>query len=365
MSEANLLDWLALAAVPDLGPARGIKLINHFGSPSLVLKARQQELLQVDGIGQVLAKKITTHADYKFAENQLLKLQASPYKLITLKSPEYPEKLKHIYDPPLFFFAHGDLKCLEKPTIAMVGSRSLSVYGKMMTEKLATELAQVGFTTVSGFARGIDTIAHKYTIDAGGQTAAVFGSGLDVIYPPENKVLYKSLVLNGCAISEFYLGTKPDPYNFPRRNRIISGLCLGVLVIEAAGRSGALLTVQHALDQNREVFAVPGNVNSKTSQGTNRIIKEGAKLVTSADDILEEFKFLVAPWEIVDDQKIYEKLTKEQKKIYDVLSNEPIQLDNIVKKSGLAVSGALEILLDLELSSYVRQLSGKMFVKEL
>ena len=364
MPDTDMKDWLALASVPDLGPTRFVKLIRHFGSPENVFKAHVDDLLVLDGIGKSLAEKIKNKADYKFAEKQEKLFAAGHYEFCHLNSEKYPSLLNKIYDPPPFFFYQGNIDCLTLPSIAIVGSRSLSVYGRMMAEKLARELAEAGFTTVSGFARGIDTISHKCTIEAGGLTAAVFGSGLDVIYPPENKALYKDLVLNGVAISEFFLGSHPDPYNFPRRNRIISGLSLGVLIVEAADRSGALLTAEHALDQGREVFAVPGNINSKTSQGTNTIIKQGAKLVTSAADILEELKFLVSPKKTVSDEQICRDLDDNQRKIFEVLGHEPLQIDKIVKQSGLTVSHALEVLLDLELNGHVRQLSGKMFVKE-
>ena len=365
MSDTEMKYWLELATVPDLGPARFMKLIRHFGSPENVLSARESDLLAVEGIGKSIADKIRNKADSKFVEKQISVFESKPFEFCHLNSPDYPSLLKKIYDPPPFFFYQGNIECLSKPAIAMVGSRSLSVYGKMMAEKLARELAEAGFITVSGFARGIDTISHKFTLDAGGMTAAVFGSGLDVLYPPENKALYQNLVLNGVALSEFFLGTRPDPYNFPRRNRIISGLSLGVLVVEAADRSGALLTAEHALDQGREVFAVPGNINSKTSQGTNMIIKQGAKLVTSAEDIMEELKFLVPRKTAVPERDISLELDDNQRKIFEVLSNEPIQIDKIVKRSGLTVSHALEILLDLELNGHVRQLAGKMFVKQL
>ena len=365
MPDTEIKYWLTLATVPDLGPARYLKLIRHFGSPENVLAAGRDELMTVEGIGKSIADNIRKKSDSVFVEKQIKLLENKPFEFCHLNSDNYPALLKKIYDPPPFFFYQGDLDCLSKPTIAMVGSRSLSVYGKMMAEKLARELAEAGFTTVSGFARGIDTISHRCTLEAGGTTAAVFGSGLDIMYPPENKTLYQELVSNGVAISEFFLGTRPDPYNFPRRNRIISGLSLGVLVVEAADRSGALLTAEHALDQGREVFAVPGNINSKTSQGTNAIIKQGAKLVTSAEDIMEEFKFLVPRKAAVPERDIVLKLDENQRKIFEVLSHEPIQIDKIVKRSGLTVSHALEILLDLELNGHVRQLSGKMFVKQL
>jgi DNA processing protein len=363
-NEDDILSWLALATVPEIGPARYRMLLKHFESPERILEAGRSEIEALPGLGPKIAESIRKGADYNEAEKQVRLLENGNYSLLTFNSSDYPEKLKNIYDPPPFLFYEGDIECLSAPTIAIVGSRNLSVYGKMMAEKLSRELAEVGFTTVSGFARGIDTIAHKNTIESNGKTAAIFGCGLNICYPPENKALYRDLVLNGCAISEFFLGYHPEPKNFPRRNRIISGLSLGVLVIEAGLKSGALLTAHHALDQGREVYAVPGNINSKTSIGTNSIIKEGAKLVTSSEDILEDLKFLVSPRKTEYQAQVEIRLGGDHKKVFDILGDQPMQIDNIIKNAALPVSHALEILLELELDGLVRQVSGKKFVKQ-
>jgi DNA processing protein len=364
LNQDKRLAWLALATVPKVGPVRIRQLIRNFKTPEAILHAGRADLENLPDIGPKLASLIAREADFGKAEKQLELLEKSAYKLAVFESDEYPESLKNIYDPPPFIFYEGDVDCLKRPCLAVVGPRSASSYGRMMAEKLVRELIEAGFTIVSGFARGIDTIAHRTAVDSGGLTSAVFGCGIDTIYPPENKTLYRNLVLNGCAISEFFLKEKPEPKYFPRRNRIISGLSLGVLVVEAGEKSGALLTAQHALDQGREVFAVPGNINSRTSKGTNRIIRDGAKLVTSAEDVLEELKFLVPSSRPVDENRITPHLEGVQKKIYDILSNQPIQLDKIVKRAQMPVSSALEILLELELNGLVRQLSGKMFVKQ-
>jgi len=264
-NEDQRLYWIALATVPRIGIVLYNRLVKHFGSPKKVLEADKKELIQVPKIAEKAAEAVLFKADFKKAEEQVKLLDNSNYNLVTFHSENYPEQLKNIYDPPPFLYYEGDLACLHTPTIGIVGSRSLSVYGKMMAEKMSVELCRAGFTIVSGFARGIDTAAHKAALEAGGKTAAVFGSGLNVIYPPENKTIYRDLVLGGCALSEFFLGQRPEPKHFPRRNRIISGLSLGVVLVEAGVKSGALLTAQHALEQGREVFAVPGNINSKTS----------------------------------------------------------------------------------------------------
>jgi len=209
-NDDDFLSWLALATVPEIGPSRYRLLVKHFGSPDKVLQGSRSEIESLPGLGPKIASIIKKGADYHAAEKQVNLIENSNYSLLTMNSEDYPERLKNIYDPPPFLFYEGDVACLSTPTIAIVGSRSISVYGKMMAEKLSIELAQAGFTTVSGFARGIDTIAHKYTIDTGGKTAAVFGCGLNIVYPPENKALYRELVLNGCAVSEFFLGCHPD-----------------------------------------------------------------------------------------------------------------------------------------------------------
>ncbi len=361
---SDIYYWLALSSVPGMGAVRFKQLVKAIGDPQNVLKAPQNDLEQIDGVSQSLARAINKEADYDFAEKQIDLLQKGGYQFTTYLSDDYPEKLKNIYDPPAFLFYDGDLECLKSPCLAIVGSRNLSDYGRAMAERMARELVQAGFTVVSGFARGIDTAAHRAAIESGGLTAAIFGCGLDIVYPFENKALYKNLILNGCAISEFPFGEKPDRYHFPRRNRIISGLSLGVLIVEAADKSGALLTADHALEQGREVFAVPGSVVSKTSAGTNKIIKQGAKLVTCVEDILEELKFLVPKQKKQPRPVLKIDLPEEQKKIYEVLTDEPLQVDRIVKDSGVPVSRALELLLDLELNGLIRQLSGKMFVKQ-
>ncbi|MFQ5631434.1 MAG: DNA-processing protein DprA, partial [bacterium] len=248
--------------------------------------------------------------------------------------------------------------------LAIVGTRSPSTYGKQVAEKLTTGLAQEGFVTVSGFARGIDTVVHSETVKRGGQTIAVLGCGLDVIYPPENKTLAEKIIDKGAMISEFPFGTKPDAMNFPRRNRIISGLALGTIVVEARNKSGALITANLALDQNREVFAIPGSIYSPLSSGPHQLIKEGAKLVSTIEDIFEEIPiqgelFQRHEYKIVDK----EKLGQQNINILECLSNDPVHIDQLASKTNLATSELLALLLQLEFSGYVKQLPGKMFVR--
>jgi DNA processing protein len=283
---------------------------------------------------------------------------------LTFFEEDYPKNLKNIYDPPPLIFFKGQIKPEDRKAIAVVGSRKTSSYGRLVTESLVESLASGGITIVSGLARGIDSISHQVALKAKGRTIAVLGSGLDIIYPPENKKLADKIAENGAVISEFLLGTKPEGTNFPKRNRIISGLCLGVVIVEAGPKSGALLTAQHALEQNREVFAVPGDIRSQGSKGTNNLIKQGAKLVSSIDDILIELNELTsAPAKAERISMLEQALPKEEKDIFRLLSQEPYHIDKISKELGLRSSEALSFLLSLELKGLVKQLPGKVFAR--
>jgi len=283
--------------------------------------------------------------------------------IITVDDEQYPENLKHIYDPPKVLYVKGGFKPEDCFNIAIVGTRRASLYGQQNAERFAAELAERGFTITSGLARGIDTLAHKGAIKRGGRTIAVLGCGIDIAYPPENKKLMEEIEKKGAIISEFPIGTPPLKYNFPIRNRIISGLSMGVLVIEAPEKSGALITVSYALEQGREVFSLPGRIDTPTSKGTLGLIKDGAKLVQTIDDILEELQSLPEK-----ERKEHEKenfdisgLTDEEKSVINVLSEEPMHIDEI--KSNVDVSNISSILLKLELKKAIRELPGKHYVR--
>ncbi len=357
----DLLEWIALLTVPNVGPIHFVSLVKKFGSPKEVLSASKKELMEVDGIGEITATDITTRVNWGEAEKQVKLAENKRVSWITFLDSDYPKNLKQIYDYPPFFFLQGNLAEKDDMAVAIVGTRTASTYGRSITEKISSELSAKGFTIISGFATGIDTYGHQAALNSGGRTIAVFGSGLDVIYPPENKNLVEKVVQNGAIISEFLMGTKPEAENFPKRNRIISGLSLGVIVVEAGAKSGALLTAQYALEQNKEVFAIPGNLTSKTSEGTNALIKQGAKLVTSVDDVLSELKV----YNSRSKEKVQSipELPADEKSVYQMLSEEPAHIDLIAQTVSVSTGQALSLLLNLELKGLVKQLSGKMFTR--
>ena len=365
MDSSKLKSWLALCTVPNVGPIRFISLVKHFGSPEAVLSASEKKLAEFPDVGPTIASNIKRKVDWMVAEKQLELMEKNKVRLLTFKDQTYPENLKSIYDPPPFLFIKGEIGEDDKNAIAIVGSRAASLYGKQIAEKIGRELAKIGITIISGLAWGIDSIGHLSALEENSRTIAVFGSGLDVIYPPQNGKLVERIIRKGAILSEFFLGTKPEKQNFPRRNRLISGLSLGVVIVEAGARSGALLTAKHALEQNREVFAVPGNIGAKTSEGTNELIKQGAKLVTSVEDILEELK-MITPLQQKEKSKIEKdlsQLSEVEKNIYNLIKEEPHHIDKIAQNTNVTTSQALSALLSLELKGLAKQLSGKMFVR--
>lgn len=365
MDSSELKSWLALFTVPQVGPVRYMSLVKHFGSPRKVLDAPKEELAELPDIGPVTASGIKSRVSWEKAEEQAALMEGNGVGLLTFRDENYPENLLSIYDPPPFLFVKGETTKDDRNAVAIVGCRSASTYGKRITESIARELVKRGVTIVSGLARGIDSIGHVSALKEKGRTLAVFGSGLDVIYPPENRKLAERIRSSGALLSEFLMGTKPEGPNFPRRNRLISGLSLGVVVVEAGARSGALLTANSALEQNRDVFAIPGNLGSKTSEGTNRLIKQGAKLVTSVEDILEELKIAtdVERSSALSTQEDISRLSEKEKSLFQLITNEPHHIDKIAGLASVSVSDALTLLLSLELKGLVKQLSGKMFVR--
>ncbi|MFQ6112630.1 MAG: DNA-processing protein DprA [bacterium] len=357
-------DILRLLSIPGIGPSRIRALIGRFRTTSDVFQVSVDELSSVDGIDQKTARSIKSSDASNFVKEQLKKLKECGAKMITFWDEQYPEQLKNIYDPPAVLFVRGSFKREDNCSIGIVGTRQPSNYGKLATEKIATGLARRGLTIVSGLAYGIDTLAHIYALKGGSRTIAVLGSGVDVIYPGKNRKLSERIISNGAIVSEFPLGTEPEWKNFPRRNRIICGLSLGTVVIEAGEKSGALITAAMALDQNREVFAVPGNIDSPKSYGTNELIKQGAKLVSSAEDIIDELLPKLKSYLDKKKPEVNEAvLTAEEKVLLKHLSHEPKHVDAIALESGKPTSQVLSILLSLELKDVIKQLSGKMFVR--
>jgi len=360
----TLRTLLQLTTVPGIGPTRIRALVAHFQSAHAVLSASLAELCQVSGIDRTLAENILHNRDTAFAEGQLETVARRNERMVTYWDGDYPTLLKKIPDPPVLLYLHGNLTTQDQNALAIVGTRAPTQYGKMVAEKLAAELSSRGFTIVSGLARGIDTIAHRTTSKNGGRTLAVLGSGLDVIYPAENKKLAEEIAAQGAVLSEYAYGAKPDAVNFPRRNRIISGLTLGVIVVEAGLESGAMITANFAVEHNREVFAVPGSIFSIKSAGPHQLIREGAKLVHNVEDVLEE---LTAQLELFGRTQVEARsapeLEAKSMRVYQLLSHEGLHIDELIRKSGLPSSEVMAILLDLEFKNLLKQLPGKFFVK--
>ena len=362
--------WLGLHLVPGVGRITFKKLVGYFGHPRDVLRATTGQLLRVSGVGPKLAHAITTFQTAVEVEQELQAAEAIGCRIIPQEGAGYPPLLKAIEDPPPVLYVKGDVEELGAPAIAMVGSRRPSTYGQVVADQLSRGLIKAGMTVVSGLARGIDSVVHLKTLEHGGRTLAVLGSGLSYIYPPENRPLAERISRQGALVSEFSMRTKPERLNFPLRNRLISGLSLGTVVVEAGERSGALITAQWALEQGREVFAVPGNVTAPTSRGTNRLIKMGAKLVEDVEDILEEFpqydfgsRRAQAP---TSKEFCQGDSTPDESRLLSLLDPaEARHIDWIIEQAHFPTSLVSSLLLKLELEGKVTQLPGKLFLKAL
>jgi DNA processing protein len=357
---ADIKYWIALSMLTDIGPMTAKRLLSAFGTPEKIFHAQLDELLGIEGVGINRAKSIRSFSSWKEAEKQAQHIEQTGIAALSIENPSYPEMLRETDGAPLVLYVSGSLVPQDRYAIAVVGSRNLTHYGAAVAERISEDLARMGFTIVSGMARGVDSLAHKAALKAGGRTVAVLGSGIDVPYPPENKTLMEKIIASGSVVSEFLPGTPPDKDNFPRRNRIISGLSLGVLVVEAASDSGALITARYATDQGREVFAVPGNITSANSAGTNDLIRKGATLVRHANDVVEELApvlkgFIRAAGQVPVD------ITEDEKGLCTFLSGEPRQIDDISRESGLPASKVLGVLLGLEMKGAVKQITGKRF----
>ena len=365
LSFDQLTDLFLLLSVEGIGPGKVRNLLAKFKTTKNILETDYQTLTSV--INRKLAKGITESVRIrgeieKTVEDELKKLDKLGGKIITIWDKEYPALLKKIYDPPLLFYLLGELTENDQYSIAIVGTRQPTNYGKVQAERISMELSKQGITIVSGMARGIDSIAHNSAIKFGGRTISVVGSGLDVIYPPENRKLFEKIVEAGAVISEYPLGTKPDAQNFPKRNRLISGLCLGVIIIETGITGGAMQTAAFALDQNREVFALPGNVGVRQSEGTNLLIqKSEAELITSAEDVILELEIKLKPVLGKNIPKQQIDLSLFEEKIINVLNSEPLHIDKIASLANLSTSDCLVNLLSLEFKGLIKQLPGKMF----
>jgi len=344
----------------DIGPVRAKRLLSAFGTPEKIFDAGLSDLLAIESIGRQSATSIKKFSSWKDVENQVKLIEQKGITALSFESPAYPEMLREIEDAPLILYMKGNIIPQDRYAISVVGSRKLTEYGASVADNFAGNLASMGFTIISGMARGVDSLSHRAALKAGGRTIAVLGSGVDVTYPPENKALMEKIIESGSVISEFPPGTLPDKENFPRRNRIISGLSLGVLVVEATSDSGALITARYATDQGREVFAIPGNITSANSEGTNKLIQNGARLVRHAHDIVEELAPVLKGF-IRSADKAAIDITEEEKCLCTVLSGEPKQIDEISRESGLPAAKVLGVLLGLEIKGAVKQITGKRF----
>jgi len=362
----KVLPWFALKNVRGVGNHLSKRLIDYFKSPQRIFQASHNELLQVDGMSDRLARAIKQHTIPASAQKELDLVTQKGYRVVTMTDPDFPPLLREIPDPPLFLYVFGSLESDPK-NIAVVGSRNATHYGIATTQRLCSDLAALGITVVSGMAKGIDTAAHEGALMGGGKTIAVLGSGLENIYPAENRELFYQIAENGAVVSEFPLMTAPEAHNFPARNRIISGTALGTVIVEATKRSGSLITARLAADQGREVFAVPGSIRSFKSTGTHSLIKQGAKLVEHAQDVIEELTHLLktpAPYDHIPRNKATPRppaLLSDEALVFQALEPYPVHIDDLVRKLPIKPGKLSGILLKLELKGMVQQSPGKFF----
>jgi len=358
--------WIALNMIPGVGRERFKRLIEEFGSPKGVLDAPYREIAKVPGIGFITAQAIARGRERIDIDQELDLVQRHKVKIITLADESYPADLAAIFDPPSVLYIKGQLLERDRISIAIVGSRRATTQGKAIARRLSYQLASKGLTIVSGMARGIDSAAHRGALALnGGRSIAVLGCGIDVVYPPENKELMNQIAQSGAVVSEFPMSTPPHGGNFPQRNRVISGLSLGVVVVEAAERSGAMVTVDCALEQGRDVFAVPGSIDGKYSKGTNRLIKQGAKLVQDSSDIVEELGLpLVSSSEGLGEEVAKPSLSPSEETVYQLLSSQPQHIDVLIQKSKISPGQIAGILMNLEVKGLVKELAGKNFIRK-
>lgn len=375
LSTDSLRDWIALSQVIGVGSRTAASLIDRFGSPTACFEASRQSLestaLRRETVDALKSTETRDRADREIEELTMLGGEA-----VTLKDPRYPGLLRESYDPPIVVYCLGDFdRALRQPVLAIVGSRRCSTYGRNVAEMLARELAERGVTIVSGLARGVDSAAHRGALEGGGLTVAVMGTGLDAAYPKENKRLAERIAEHGALMTEFPLRTPPASQNFPFRNRVISGVALGVLVVEGAERSGSLITARLAYEQGRDVFAVPGNITSAKSFGPNYLIKDGAKLVQTWRDVVEEFPIEMKARILAAERGEHRatqltidevQLSHSERCVLRMLKpDEPVHIDQLISRAELGTGELMGALLKLEMTDKIRQLPGKSFVRRM
>jgi DNA processing protein len=365
--DQQLIDMLRLSLIPGVGPRTRIALLEQFGSPAGVLAAAPSQLRSVKGIGPKMLDRILKADDEVNVQEVIESCRQKGIDILTEAHPDYPRAIREIHDPPGVLFVRGTLKSQDVLSIAIVGTRHATQYGLRQAERLAGSLARSGLTIVSGLARGIDAAAHRGALAAGGRTIAVLASGVVNIYPPEHSGLAEEIAACGALVSEAPPYAEPLSGTFPQRNRLISGLCLGVIVVEAAERSGALITARHAMEQGRDVFAVPGNIDSRTARGCHRLIRDGAKLVESADDVLEELGPLVEAATRDDGQAIHHPaellLNEVEQQVLAAVDAEATSIDRIATQTALPMPQVLATISVLEMRRLIRRLSGTTVVR--
>lgn len=366
------LSWLALALTPGLASRLSARLLRRFETPEHIFAASLAEL-ESCSLPAAVAQAVFEKKAFQRAEKELAGIRKiAGCSLLNWTEPEYPQTLLQTFDPPVLLYVRGDRQILNTPAVSIVGTRKPTLYGTQMAERLGRELGARGLAVISGLARGIDAIGHQGALAVGGLAIGVLGTGIDVCYPKENKKLYEKVLERGAILSEFPLGTHPAPENFPMRNRIVAGMPLGVVVVEGAQYSGSLITARLAMEFGREVFGVPGNVTQPVSFAPNQLIKQGAKLVTNGDDVIEELPTpvraalvkAIQPENGQGNLLVAASLNTTEKKVYELLGvDEPVHIDDIVERSGLHSSEVLATLFDLEMKGVIRQLPGKQFSK--
>lgn len=356
--------FIALNMIEHVGPVRLRKLLEQFREPAAILSASKRALLQVQGIGDEVADAISNWEGTIDLTAELKRITDFGCRVVTQEDEEYPESLRQIYDPPIVLYVKGRMTPKDKNAVAMVGSRQMTSYGSETARKLAYQLAYVGVTVVSGGARGIDTSAHQGALSGKGRTIAVLGTGINIIFPPENASLFERIAENGAVITQFPFNRPADKQSFPIRNRIVAGMTLGTVVVEAHLTSGALITANFATEYGRQVFAVPGRIDSPRSKGCHELIKRGAKLCESPEDILSEFEYLFPGSNRSETELPAITLSETEQRIYDVLQDqEEKSIDEVIRHSQLTPSTVSVALLGLEMKRLVRQLPGKCFVR--
>ncbi len=360
--------WVALNLIEGLGPVRAKLLLDHFGDAPAILTASRAQLERVRGIGPDTAAAIAGWEKTADLAGELQRLEEFGCRAVIPSDPEYPPSLREIYDPPLVLYVKGDWSVRDRNAVALVGSRQTTHYGIETARRLAYQLAYLGVTVVSGGARGIDTAAHQGALSAKGRTVCVLGTGINIVFPPENKELFDRIAANGAVITQFPFNRRGDKQSFAIRNRIVAGMTLGTVVVEANLTSGALITANFATEYGRQVFAVPGRIDSPRSKGCHDLIKKGAKLCEGVEDILSEFEYLFpssnrppSPAETGVLPAL--ELSANEQAVYDVLGKDDLSIDDVIRQCGLPASATSVALLSLEMKRLIRQLPGKMFCK--